>query len=107
MAADTTTTVEIDPDEPPLFDLDDRPEVDPRGDLLGDEVVAEGVRVPAEIVALGNGRLPESTLQRVGIGSHRLHAAAAEAFARLRALAAEAGINLTCTDSYRTFDQQV
>jgi peptidoglycan hydrolase-like protein with peptidoglycan-binding domain len=103
----STTTFDIDPDEPPLFDLDDRPEVDPRGDLLGDEIVAEGVRIPSEIAAIGNGRLPEDALQKIGIGSHRLHASAAEAFARLRALAAEAGIDLTCTDSYRTFDQQV
>lgn len=97
----------IDPNEPPLFDIDDTPEPDLRGDMLGDEVIAEGVKIPADVREFGNGQLPESMLQKIGIGSHRLHATAAAGFAHLRALAAEAGIDLTCTDSYRTLEQQI
>jgi peptidoglycan hydrolase-like protein with peptidoglycan-binding domain len=98
----------IDTNEPPLFDFDTAAEPDLRDDMLGDtSVTAEGVTIPVELLEFGNGKLPDDMLQRIGIASHRLHARAAEAFARLRALAREAGIDLTCTDSYRTFDQQV
>jgi peptidoglycan hydrolase-like protein with peptidoglycan-binding domain len=103
-----SSTTSIDTNEPPLFDFDTAAEPDLRDDMLGDKsVTAEGVTIPSELLEFGNGKLPEPMLQRIGIASHRLHATAAEAFARLRALARDAGIDLTCTDSYRTFDQQV
>ena len=103
-----TSNTTIDPNEPPLFDIDETPEPDLRDDMLGDDsVMAEGVKIPADVLGFGNGQIPESMLQKIGIGSHRLHATAAAAFAQLRALAAEAGIDLTCTDSYRTLEQQI
>jgi len=94
--------------EPPLFDLDTNHEPDP-ADELDDKggAVAEGVTLPFDVLEFGNGQLPDTMLQPIGIGSHRLHAAAAAAFAHLRELAAGAGIDLTCTDSYRTLAQQI
>jgi len=98
---------EIDPDEPPLFDIDDRDEPDVEGDESKGGLTLEGVEIPFELLEHGNGRLPDSALQRIGIGGHRLNSAAAEAFGRFRAAAKETGIDLTLTDSYRNFDQQV
>ena len=103
-----TTSTAIDHDEPPLFDIDAIDEMDAEdedGDRGG--TVAEGVTIPFDVLEFGNGRLPTEMLQPIGIASHKLHPAAAAAFAQFRQLAAGAGINLTCTDSYRTFDQQV
>jgi len=94
----------IDPDEAPIFDIDDRDEEDPgtpRGDL-----VLEGVRIPPDVVAFGNGKLPAAALQEIGVYHHRLHPSAAAAFAELRTAAKQAGIDLTCTDSYRSIEEQ-
>jgi peptidoglycan hydrolase-like protein with peptidoglycan-binding domain len=96
----------IDVDEPPIFDVDEQHEVDPEPSR-GGELVLEGVRVPPDVVAFGNGRLPPSALQEIGVYKHRLHPSAAAAFLELRAAAAGAGIDLTCTDSYRSIEQQV
>ena len=65
------------------------------------------MEIPFDILEFGNGRLPDSALERIGIGGHRLHRAAAAAFARFREAAQGAGIDLTLTDSYRDFDEQV
>ena len=97
----------IDPNEPPLFDIDAIDEVDVEGDESKGGLTLEGVEIPFDLLEHGNGRLPDSALERIGIGGHRLHRSAAAAFARFREAAAGAGIDLTLTDSYRTFDQQV
>jgi peptidoglycan hydrolase-like protein with peptidoglycan-binding domain len=96
----------IDVNEPPIFDVDRQHEVDP-DPARGGEVVLEGVRIPADVVAHGNGQLPPSALQEIGVYKHRLHPSAAAAFRELRAAAAGVGIDLTCTDSYRSIEQQV
>lgn len=104
---------EIDLDEPPLFELDTNHEPDVESHDDPDSVEGkggadrpEGVPLPFDVLEHGNGELPDTILHRIGIGGHRLHATAAGAFAHLRALAAGAGIDLTCTDSYRTLSQQ-
>ena len=103
------TAGRIDPDEAPIFDLDATHEPDSGEDEggRGDAIRLEGVQIPFDIAQFGNGQLPDSILQRIGIQSHRLHPTAAAGFATLRALAAKAGIDLTCTDSYRSLDQQI
>ena len=98
---------DIDPNEPPLFELEERPEPDVEGDDSKGGLVLEGVDIPFELLEFGNGRLPDSALDRIGIGGHRLHRSAAAAFNRWRDAARGAGIDLTLTDSYRNFDQQV
>ena len=60
---------EFDPDEPPIFDLEERDEIDP-GTPRG-ELVLEGVRIPTDVVAYGNGKLPPSALQEIGVYRHR------------------------------------
>jgi hypothetical protein len=62
---------------------------------------------PAELVAYGNGRIPGSALQPIGVGDHRLWGPAATAFRQLRADAAAAGVDIGITDSYRDYDTQV
>ena len=98
---------DIDPHEPPIFDFEDQDEPDVEGDDSKGGLVLEGVEIPFELLEFGNGRLPESALEKIGIGGHRLHRSAAAAFNRWRELARGAGIDLTLTDSYRNFDQQV
>lgn len=97
----------IDLDEPPLFSLDRMHEPDPPGGPFGVAVESEGVRVPPDVVDFGNGRLPTEVLTPIGVRHHRLHPSAAAAFRLLRAAAAEAGIDLTCTDSYRPIEEQI
>jgi peptidoglycan hydrolase-like protein with peptidoglycan-binding domain len=94
-------------DEQPLWDIAAQHEPDEGDDGISRGEVLEGVQIPFEVEQYGNGRLPDAMLQPIGIYRHRLHASAAAAFARLRAAAATAGIDLTVTDSYRTYDQQV
>jgi hypothetical protein len=96
----------IDLDEPPLFEIDSIDEPD-RSDGERGTLRAEGVTIPFDVLEHGNGRLPDELLERIGIQSHRLHRTAAAGFRELRSAAAAAGIDLTCTDSYRTFAQQV
>ena len=98
---------EIDPNEPPLFDVHEIAEGDVEGDESKGGLTLEGVEIPFDILEHGNGRLPDSALERIGIGGHRLHRAAAAAFAQFREAAGAAGIDLTLTDSYRDFDEQV
>lgn len=101
--------VGIDLNEAPLFELDETHEPDLEGEdgERGGSLHQEGVKIPFDVAEYGNGLLPDSLLERIGISWHRLHPAAAAAFHRLRTEAAAVGIDLTCTDSYRTLDQQV
>ena len=106
MSIDSGST---DQNEPPLFDIDAMHEPDGEDDAddKGGPLLLEGVNIPFEILEFGNGQLPDTMLQKIGVSSHRLHPTAAAGFAHLHQLAAAAGIDLTCTDSYRTLDQQV
>jgi peptidoglycan hydrolase-like protein with peptidoglycan-binding domain len=97
----------VDLNEEPLFDIEatHEPDVD-GGDERGGPTVLEGVSIPFDILEFGNGRLPDDQLEPIGIGSHRLYRTAAQGFAQWRELARQAGIDLTCTDSYRTLALQ-
>ncbi len=55
----------------------------------------------------GTGNSLPAALSEIGVYKHRLHPSAAAAFLELRAAAAGAGIDLTCTDSYRSIEQQI
>lgn len=63
--------------------------------------------VPLELLRYGNGNVPASALRPVGQGIDRLWAPAATAFDSMRAAAADAGVRLSVTDSYRSYTQQV
>lgn len=99
----------IDLDETPLFSLDGQHEPDPDDEDLHPRDVSEpeGVPLPFDVLECGNGELPDHLLRPIGVGHHRLHANAAAGFERLRRLAAGAGIDLTCTDSYRPLAEQI
>ncbi|MEM9746789.1 MAG: M15 family metallopeptidase [Actinomycetota bacterium] len=63
---------------------------------------------PAVLKAIGNGRLPPSTLTPLTNQSyHELYAPAAAAWDNLVATAAADGIEIRITDSYRDYDEQV
>jgi len=62
---------------------------------------------PPEMVAYGNGRLPRELLTPIGIGQHRLWAPAAQQFISMRTAAAQQGVSISVTDSYRSYDSQV
>jgi hypothetical protein len=62
---------------------------------------------PPEMVAYGNGRLPRELLTPIGIGQHRLWAPAAQQFIAMRTAAAQQGVAVSVTDSYRSYDSQV
>jgi peptidoglycan hydrolase-like protein with peptidoglycan-binding domain len=63
--------------------------------------------VPPELARYGNGRIPASALSPIGVGSHRLWGPAADAYKRMVADAARAGVKIGITDSYRSYEQQV
>jgi zinc D-Ala-D-Ala carboxypeptidase len=63
--------------------------------------------VPAELAGYGNGQIPPDALEPIGQDGHRLWAPAAESYKQLVAAAKADGIDLTVTDSYRTYAQQV
>jgi D-alanyl-D-alanine carboxypeptidase len=65
------------------------------------------VTPPADLAAYGNGHIPAAALEPVGQGGHRLSAPAARAWKACVEAARADGIDLTITDSYRTYDQQV
>src|SRR3954469_19814727 len=94
----------IDVDEAPIFDIDAREEEDP-GTPRG-ELVLEGVRIPQDVVAFGNGKLPASALQVIVVYPPRPPPSPRPAFADLRAAAKAGGIDLSCTDSYRSIEEQ-
>lgn len=54
-----------------------------------------------------NGQIPAKDLTAIGQGSHKLETGAAGAWIEMRADAAEDGVDLKLTDSYRTYSQQV
>lgn len=54
-----------------------------------------------------NGKLPDSQLAPIGIGSLKAQPSAAAAFKAMRAAASADGVKLGATDGYRTFAQQV
>ena len=62
---------------------------------------------PLELAAYGNGRIPTQALESVGQGGHRLYAPAARQWNACVAAARADGIDLTITDSYRSYDQQL
>jgi hypothetical protein len=62
---------------------------------------------PPEMVAYGNGKLPRELLTPIGIGQHRLWAPAAQQFVTMRTAAAQQGVAISVTDSYRSYDSQV
>jgi hypothetical protein len=62
---------------------------------------------PPELVGYGNGHIPAAALEPIGQGNHRLYAPAARAWMACVEAARADGIDLTITDSYRSFDQQV
>lgn len=57
--------------------------------------------------AYGNGRLPREMLVPIAQNGHRLSPEAALSFDSLVAEAANAGVEISITDSYRNYDQQV
>ena len=61
---------------------------------------------PAELLGYGNGRIPAEALVEIGVGRHRLHGPAADAFVGMRAEAEAQGIDIGITDSYRPLDVQ-
>jgi len=65
------------------------------------------VKVPDELQAYGNGKIPADALEQIGIKKHKLWTVAAEAFKKMRADAADAGVDIGVTDSYRPYDEQV
>lgn len=69
--------------------------------------VTTRTQVPDVLRSYGNGRIPRELLTLIGIGQHRLYGPAARSFIEMRAAAAAAGLSLSVTDSYRTYDQQV
>ncbi|MGI9612712.1 MAG: M15 family metallopeptidase [Acidimicrobiales bacterium] len=64
------------------------------------------LRPPDELVGYGNGRIPSSALAAVGDTGHRLYAPAATALNTLMADAAEDGVTVGITDSYRSYSAQ-
>lgn len=54
-----------------------------------------------------NGRIPPKALKAIGQGGHKLEATAADAWIAMREAARKDGVNLSLTDSYRSYDQQV
>ena len=63
--------------------------------------------VPANLRAYGNGRIPSSKLESIGVGGHKLAGPAASAYKRMSADAAKAGVKIGVTDSYRSYAAQV
>ena len=63
--------------------------------------------VPEDLVAYGNGKIPEEALGRVGQTGHKLWAPAAENLNRMIEDAKRDGVNIGITDSYRPYTEQV
>lgn len=63
--------------------------------------------VPPELQQYGNGKIPESALQSIGVGDFRLSSDAAESFRQMHADAQAAGITIGVNDAYRTYEEQV
>lgn len=80
------------------------PAIDRSGSLDAEK---SSTHVPELLQQYGNGQIPRELLTLIGISQHRLWGPAADSFIAMRAEAAAAGVNLSVTDSYRTYDQQV
>jgi zinc D-Ala-D-Ala carboxypeptidase len=63
--------------------------------------------VPTDLAAYGNGKIPETALERVGATRHKLWAPAAQALTRMMADAKRDGVTIGITDSYRPYSEQV
>lgn len=64
--------------------------------------------VPDELSSqYSNGKLPSSALTPIGQSGHSLYAPAASAWTAMVAAAKASGIDLSVTDSYRSYDEQV
>ena len=85
----------------------DYPVVSGSGTTVGQRGGYGAMPVPAELAVYGNGHVPPDALELIGQGGHRLWGPAAESYKALVAAAHDQGIDLTVTDSYRTYDQQV
>jgi zinc D-Ala-D-Ala carboxypeptidase len=83
------------------------PSATPTGASAGKVGGYGGMDVPVELRQYQNGQLPDSVLEPIGQGSHRLWGPAAESWKGAIAAAAADGIDLKITDSYRTYAEQV
>lgn len=63
--------------------------------------------VPPALAPYGNGRIPADVLVPIAQSGHRLYAPAAAAWDRLVDAAAQEGVQLRITDSYRSYEEQV
>ena len=63
-------------------------------------------QIPADLLRYGNGKIPPSALESIGIGNHRLATNAAQSFRAMRSAAAADGVNIGVTDSYRDLASQ-
>lgn len=79
----------------------------PTGATTGRVGGYDAISVPPELAGYGNGRIPASALELIGQGQHRLWAPAAEAWQQMVAAAKADGVDLSVTDSYRSYDNQV
>lgn len=64
-------------------------------------------RVPTDLAAYGNGRIPDTALAPVGDTGTRMWAPAAAALTRLIAAAKADGVTIGVTETYRPYDEQV
>lgn len=62
---------------------------------------------PPELAAYGNGRIPPEALAPLGVGDHRMWAPAARAFQAMMAAAAQDGVTIGVSSSYRSYEDQV
>ena len=65
------------------------------------------IKVPDELQAYGNGKIPAEALDQIGIKKHKLWNVAAEQFKAMRTAAAADGVDIGVTDSYRPYEEQV
>lgn len=63
--------------------------------------------VPTSLAGYGNGRIPETSLSPLTGSNERMWAPAAEHLNNLTADAKKAGVSISVTDGYRTYDSQV
>ena len=62
--------------------------------------------LPKSLTGLTNGQLPDAVLEPIGQGNHRLEHRAALAFRRMADAAAQEGVQLKVSDSYRSLADQ-
>jgi hypothetical protein len=63
--------------------------------------------VPTSLAGYGNGRIPETSLAPLTGSSERMWAPAAQHLNELMADAKKAGVSISVTDAYRSYDDQV